>query len=152
MQFPDLPTHASDPSITFHFEDVQFDLPDEQALTQWLTAVAQNEGQALGEIAYIFCSDEHLRNINVEYLDHDYYTDIITFPYDGAAVQGDMFISAERVADNAATNGVPFRHELCRVMVHGLLHLLGYGDKTEAEIEVMRSKEDEHLSALPRFS
>ena len=150
MQFPDLPSEALEPFVSFHFEDVEFDLPDEQALTKWLTLVAEAEGQQLGEITYIFCSDEHLRGINVEYLDHDYYTDIITFPYDGEAIQGDMFISSERVTDNAAANGVSFRHELCRVMVHGLLHLMGYGDKTEAEAQVMRAKEDFYLNLLMR--
>lgn len=152
MQFPDLPAPAPVSSISFHFEDVEFDLPDEQILTDWLIAVAQAEGQILGEITYIFCSDEHLRGINVQYLDHDYYTDIITFPYEGAEIQGDMFISSERVADNAEVNSVPFHHELCRVMVHGLLHLLGYGDKTEAEAQTMRSKEDDYLALLPPVS
>lgn len=150
MQFPDLPSEALEPFVSFHFEDVQFDLPDEQTVTKWLTNVANHEGQHLGEITYIFCSDEHLRGINVEYLDHDYYTDIITFPYNGEAIQGDMFISSERVTDNAAANGVSFRHELCRVMVHGLLHLMGYGDKTEAEAQVMRAKEDFYLNLLMR--
>lgn len=150
MQFPSLPGEVPEPSISFHFEDVEFDLPDEQVLTKWLIEVAEAEGQQLGEITYIFCSDEHLRGINVEYLDHDYYTDIITFSYDGEAVQGDMFISSERVADNATTNGVSFRHELCRVMVHGLLHLVGYGDKTEAEAKVMREKEDLYLNLVMR--
>ena len=148
MQFPSLPGQAPEPSVSFHFEDVEFELPDEQALTQWLSAVAEAEGKPLGEISYIFCSDEHLRGINVEYLDHDYYTDIITFPYEGEAIQGDMFISSERVADNAEANGASFRHELCRVMVHGLLHLAGYGDKTEAEAQVMREKEDFYLSRM----
>ena len=148
MQFPALPGETPDTSISFHFEDVRFDLPDEQALTDWLTAVAESEGHQLGEITYIFCSDEHLRGINVEYLDHDYYTDIITFPYDGEAIQGDMFVSSERVAENAEANGVSFRHELRRVMVHGLLHLAGYGDKTEAEAQVMRGKEDFYLSRM----
>lgn len=150
MQFPSLPGETPEDSISFHFEDVEFDLPDEQVLTKWLTEVANAEGQQLGEITYIFCSDEHLRGINVEYLDHDYYTDIITFPYDGEVIQGDMFISSERVADNAGANGVSFRHELCRVMVHGLLHLMGYGDKTEAEAQVMRAKEDFYLNLVVR--
>lgn len=150
MQFPDLPSEALEPSISFHFEDVEFDLPDEQALTKWLILVSEAEGKPLGEISYIFCSDEHLRGINVEYLDHDYYTDIITFPYEGETIQGDMFISSERVTDNAATNGVAFRQELCRVMVHGLLHLAGYGDKTEAEAKVMREKEDFYLNLVMR--
>ncbi len=151
MNFPSLPVEALDPSVSFHFEDVAFELPDEDHLANWLMAVARAEGKPFGEVNYIFCSDEYLRGINVEYLHHDYYTDIITFPYDDAAIQGDMFISSERVADNAQTNGVSFQHELYRVMVHGVLHLAGYGDKTEAEEQVMRARENTCLDQLKDY-
>jgi probable rRNA maturation factor len=148
MRFPDRPLDDESPEspVFFHFEDVEFELPDEQGLTAWLNSVAEAEGKTLLELNYIFCSDERLREINVEFLDHDYYTDIITFPYaEGSALHSDLFISSERVADNARAAGVAFEHELRRVMVHGLLHLAGYGDKTAEEQSVMRGKEDFYL-------
>jgi probable rRNA maturation factor len=149
MQFPDLPTDTPDTPISFHFEDVAFDLPDQTVLTDWLLAVTAVENKPFVEVNYIFCSDEHLRDINVEYLDHDYYTDVITFPYADDAVHGDVFISSERVADNAQTQGVSFAHELCRVMAHGVLHLAGYSDKEPEKEAVMRQKEDFYLQKLP---
>ncbi len=150
MRFPDLPFHDTpDVLVSFHFEDVAFDLPDQQALTDWLVDVAAREGKDFYEVNYIFCSDEHLRGINVEYLDHDYYTDVITFPLSEDSVHGDIFISSERVDDNARTEGVPFLYELCRVMLHGVLHLAGYGDKTPEEEALMRRKEEEYLHHLP---
>lgn len=149
MRFPDLPTDAPDAPISFHFEDVAFDLPDPAALSDWFLAVAAAENQPFVEVNYIFCSDEHLRDINVEYLDHDYYTDVITFPYADDAVHGDVFISSERVADNARAQGVSFLHELCRVMVHGVLHLAGYSDKEPENEAIMRQKEDFYLQKLP---
>ena len=94
---------------------------------------------------YVFCTDEKLREMNVEYLDHDYYTDVITFPYSDNAVHGDVFISYDRVADNAQRLEVPFEQELCRVLVHGVLHLCGYLDKTETDEKRMREKEDFYL-------
>ncbi|HND90057.1 MAG TPA: rRNA maturation RNase YbeY [Saprospiraceae bacterium] len=147
MQFPLLPLDSDKPCLTFHAEDVDFEVPQESALAAWLLRVAEAEGHALGEISYIFCSDEHLRHINVQYLQHDYYTDIITFPYEAdGRIAGDMFISTERVADNAQSNGADAEHEMRRVMVHGLLHLMGYGDKTSSEMAQMRSKEDFYLA------
>lgn len=149
MQFPHLPPDADDePCLTFHAEDVDYGIANEPQIITWLLRVAEAEGHTLGEISYIFCSDEHLRHINVQYLNHDYYTDIITFPYEETEgrISGDMFISTERVADNAHTNGVSSTHEMRRVMVHGLLHLLGYGDKTPLEAAQMRTKEDFYLS------
>ena len=147
MDFPDFPLEDEHPEneIIFHFEDVSFDIPDEEKLKDWLCSVAQKEGKPFFEVNYIFCSDEYLRKINVEYLNHDYYTDIITFPYDNQAVHGDMFISSERVAENAQTNNVSFYEELYRVMVHGVLHMIGYGDKTPGEEKVMREKENFYL-------
>lgn len=150
MDFPDFPLDDDNPErvILFHFEDVSFDIPQEDKLKDWLYSVAEKEGKPFFEVNYIFCSDEYLRKINIEYLDHDYYTDIITFPYDAQAVHGDMFISSERVAENAQTNSVSFYQELYRVMVHGVLHMIGYGDKTLEEEQTMREKENIYLALL----
>lgn len=148
MQFPEFSDEAPESPVSFHFEDVEFELPDEQRLSDWLMGVAESEGKAFVEVTYVFCSDEHLRKMNVEFLDHDYYTDVITFPYTEGAVHGDVFISSERVADNAQTLGVSFEHELCRVLVHGVLHLAGYLDKTAEAEKVMREKEDFYLKRI----
>jgi len=148
MQFPELPDESPESPVSFHLEDVELELPDEQMLSDWLVGVAQSEDVEFVEVNYIFCSDEHLRQMNVEFLDHDYYTDVITFPYADDVVHGDVFISVDRVADNAKTLGVSFEHELCRVLVHGVLHLAGYSDKSEAEAQVMREKEDYYLGLI----
>jgi len=148
MHFPDLPADEPEIPVSFHFEDVEFELPDEQMLTDWLLGVAESEGKAFVEVTYIFCSDERLREMNVEFLDHDYYTDVITFPYSEDAVHGDVFISSERVAENAQSLGIAFQHELCRVLVHGVLHLAGYLDKTEEAERVMRAREDFYLQKI----
>ena len=151
MNFPELPDEFSEASILFEFEDVVFELPDELKLTAWLTSIAEQEDKPMRELNFIFCSDEHLRGINVEYLDHDYFTDVITFPYSDDAVHGDIFISADRVRDNAATQGVSFEHELLRVMAHGVLHLAGYEDKTPEKKAIMSAREDFYLQQLPVF-
>lgn len=148
MHFPDLPDDEPETLISFNFDDVEFELPDETKLTEWLLGVAESEDQEFVEVSYIFCSDERLREMNVEYLDHDYYTDVITFPYAEDAIHGDVFISSERVADNAQTMGVPFEHELCRVLVHGVLHLAGYLDKTPEAEQIMREREDFYLQRI----
>ena len=148
MNFPDLPTDEPEIPVSFNFEDVEFELPDEQMLTDWLMGVAESEGKSFVEVSYIFCSDERLREMNVEFLDHDYYTDVITFPYSEDAVHGDIFISSDRVADNAQSLEVTFEHELCRVLVHGVLHLAGYLDKTTEAEKVMREREDFYLAKL----
>jgi rRNA maturation RNase YbeY len=149
MQFPDLPGEAPESPVSFNFEDVTFDIPDESALSGWLMRIAEVEGKAFVEVNFVFCSDEHLRGINVEYLDHDYYTDVITFPYSEDAVHGDVFISSDRVRDNAATVGVTFEAELCRVMAHGVLHLAGYDDKTPEKKAEMTAREDFFLRTCP---
>jgi probable rRNA maturation factor len=146
MQFPELPLDDEPETfVSFYFEDVSFDLPDQKALVEWLLAIGAEENKPVHELTYIFASDEYLRQINIEHLQHDYYTDIITFPYSPNAIHGDIFISSDRVADNAQTHGVSFLNEVCRVMAHGLLHLAGYGDKTPEEIRTMRAKEDYYL-------
>ncbi|MGL2988507.1 rRNA maturation RNase YbeY [Flavobacterium sp. RSSA_27] len=131
--------------IDFNFE-TDFILDNESAYSKWLSRVIVSENKKEGEITYIFCDDEYLHNINVEYLDHDTLTDIISFDYSlGNELNGDIFISIERVRDNALDFNVPFGEELKRVMVHGILHYCGYKDKSEEDELVMRQKEDEKI-------
>ena len=145
MNFPALPDESPESPISFNFEDVELDLPEEHKLEAWLMSIAAQEAKPLIELNFIFCSDEHLRGINVEYLHHDYYTDVITFPYAEDAVHGDIFISTDRIRDNAATQGVSFENELMRVMAHGVLHLAGYEDKSPKKKAIMSSREDFYL-------
>ncbi len=135
--------------ISFHSEDVPFELSEPDSIASWLQESAANEQKSVWEINYIFCSDEHLLEINQEYLQHDYYTDVITFDYsENNRLQGDIFISIDRVQENADEFKVTFMQELCRVMVHGLLHLSGYGDKTPEQEAQMREKENFYLQKL----
>ncbi len=130
-------------NIDFNFEDVNFVLPDEQSLKGWIDYTVKNEHCFTGNLSYIFCSDEYLWNMNKQYLGHDYYTDIITFDYvEDKYVSGDMFISYDRVYDNAEKFGVSRETELLRVMIHGVLHLVGYDDLTdEQEAEIHRMED-----------
>lgn len=134
--------------IRFFNEDVPYKLPKKQITRQWLKQQAEREGFAVGELNYIFCSDEHVLQVNRDYLQHDYYTDIITFDQseEEDKIEGDIFISVERVSDNATQLGVSSEQEMRRVLAHGLLHLCGYGDKTDDEAAQMRVKEDEWLT------
>jgi probable rRNA maturation factor len=133
--------------IHFHYEEVDFKVPKTTQAKSWLKKVASSEGQSIKEINYIFCSDPYLLEINREHLDHDYLTDIITF--DNSEIEGkieaDIFISIDRVKDNAEKFEVSFETEMKRVMVHGLLHLLGYKDKSKNDKKTMRAKEDQYL-------
>lgn len=132
--------------INFNYE-TDFNLDNEEAIETWLGNVITSENKIEGEINYIFCDDEYLHKINVEYLDHDTLTDIISFDYSmGNELHGDIFVSVERVKDNAADFNVSFEEELKRVLVHGILHYCGYKDKGEAEELLMRSKEDEKIT------
>ncbi|QBN19265.1 rRNA maturation RNase YbeY [Flavobacterium nackdongense] len=132
--------------IEFNYE-TEFALDNEAAISNWISDVIVSEDKKLGEINYIFCDDEYLLQINKEHLQHDYYTDIISFDYTiGNEISGDMFISIERVKDNAVDFNVSFEDELRRVMVHGVLHYCGYKDKSESDVVLMRSKEDEKLA------
>jgi rRNA maturation RNase YbeY len=132
--------------INFNYE-TDFILDSEQNIASWLSAVIISEKKKEGEISYIFCDDEYLHKINVEYLNHDTLTDVISFDYTmGNEISGDVFISVERVKDNAADFKVSFKEELKRVLVHGILHYCGYKDKGEAEELLMRSKEDEKIA------
>lgn len=124
----------------------EFQLDKEDQVLNWLNSVAEMENHQVGELGYVFCSDEYLLDINIQYLDHDTYTDIVTFDYkEGTVLNGEMYISTERVADNAEQFSVSFDSELRRVMVHGLLHMCGFGDKTDEDAKLMRAKEDEYL-------
>ncbi|RTY88301.1 rRNA maturation RNase YbeY [Flavobacterium sp. RSP15] len=132
--------------INFNYE-TDFNLDNEEATVAWLGNVITSENKKEGEINYIFCDDEYLHKINVEYLDHDTFTDIISFDYSmGNELHGDIFVSVERVKDNAADFNVSFEQELKRVLVHGILHYCGYKDKGESEELLMRSKEDEKIA------
>lgn len=132
--------------IDFNYEN-EYNLDNEEAVGNWLSAVILSEGKKEGEINYIFCDDEYLHKINLEYLNHDTLTDVISFDYTmGNEISGDIFISVERVQDNATDFNVPFDEELRRVMVHGVLHYCGYKDKGDEDELLMRSKENEKLA------
>lgn len=132
--------------ISFHYE-IDFKLPSERAFKSWLTQVVLSEEKTIGDINYIFCDDEYLHKINVDYLNHDTLTDIISFDYTiGNILHGDIFISIERVKENAAEFNVSFEEELKRVMAHGVLHYCGFKDKTVKDQKTMRSKENEKIA------
>lgn len=139
-------------AINFFYEDTAFELSHKEIISDWISHTITSENHELSEINYIFCSDEYLHQINVDYLQHDYYTDIITFDNseEEGIVESDIFVSIERVEDNAQDQGIPFEQELRRVIIHGVLHLVGFNDKTEAEQKLMREKENAYLS-LPQF-
>lgn len=139
-------------SIWFFNEDKNFSLSQPGHFTQWLHEVAENEGFVIREVNYIFSSDPYVHQINLQYLNHDFFTDIITFDYvKEHYLSGDIFISIDRVEENAQTYQTSFQQELSRVMVHGLLHLCGYPDATNDEKELMREKEDHYLRKLELF-
>ena len=135
--------------INFHSEGVDFHLVNEKKRIKWIKDSIKNEAKKVGEISYIFCSDEYLHKMNLEYLNHDTYTDIITFDYtEENIVSGDIFISIDRVKENAIKFKTLFEKELSRVIIHGALHLMGYKDKSAQEKKQMRSKEDFYLTLL----
>ena len=138
-----------DKTINFHSESIDFVPTDQDELRAWLNTVIVEEQNTLENINYIFCNDEYLHQINLKYLQHDNFTDIITFPYNTQPIEGDIFISIERVRENAQKYQVAFEKELHRVMVHGVLHLLGYLDKSKEEKEQMTQKEDDYLNLFP---
>jgi rRNA maturation RNase YbeY len=134
--------------ISFNYE-TSFDLTSEELISNWITETIFTEGYKIEEINYVFCDDDYLHKLNVEFLDHDTLTDIISFDYSmGKIIQGDIFISIERVADNAKDFGVDFTEELHRVIIHGILHYCGYKDKTDEDASIMRSKENHYLELL----
>jgi len=135
--------------LDIHYEDFDDLLLNEIDLTNWISKVCSSENHEFGDISLIFCSDYYLLDMNRTHLDHDYYTDIITFDYtENQLVSGDLFISVDRVRDNASDFNVSFEHELHRVIIHGVLHLCGYKDKSNDEEKLMRTKENNALSMI----
>lgn len=136
--------------VSYFTEDLVFPFKEKRLTSRWLKFVAERENKRLGDISVIFCSDNYILDVNIKYLGHDYFTDIITFDYcEGNRLSGDLFISVDSVRENAAFYGTDFADELNRVIVHGVLHLIGYDDHTEADIAVMRAKENYYLSQRP---
>ena len=134
--------------ISFNYE-TDFKLDNETVISEWISNTISNENCKEGEINYIFCDDEYLHKLNVEFLEHDTLTDIISFDYSiGKELHGDIYISIERVADNAKDFDVDISEELKRVMIHGVLHYCGFKDKTEDDAKLMREKENHYLDAL----
>ena len=132
--------------ISFNYE-CDFNIVNEDEFFVWIENVINSENKSLGEISYIFCDDEYLLEINKQYLNHDYYTDIISFDYtENEVVSGDIFISIDRVKENALDYGVSFDNELKRVVIHGVLHFCGYKDKSQDEERMMRLKEEEKIN------
>ena len=133
--------------FSFHSEDISFVLNKKPAIISWLSYSIKNENKIPGEISYIFCSDQYLHELNVKHLNHNTLTDIITFDYcEKNRVNGDLFISIDRVKDNAKSFNSSIENELHRVMIHGILHLCGYKDKTAEDQNVMSAKEDFYLN------
>ncbi len=133
-------------TIFFHTENISFELEHLPEITDWIKDSIKIENKLLKNINYIFCSDEYLYNINMEYLQHNTYTDIITFPYSYEPIESDIFISIDRIKDNAKELNVSFLDELHRVIIHGALHLIGFDDKSEAAQVLMTQKENEYLA------
>ncbi len=133
-------------SIRFASQDIDFELLEAEKVKNWISQVIQLRGKRVGNISYLFCDDEYLLGVNQQYLNHDTYTDIITFDYVAAdLISGDIMISIDRVRENASQFEVPFELELRRVIIHGVLHLLGQGDKSDDEATEMRRQEEESL-------
>lgn len=140
--------------INFHTEKVNVPGHDPEFLRLWISDIANNCGKEVGDISYIFCSDEYILAINKQYLNHDYYTDIITFNYnEGNRISGDIYISIDTVNSNAVEfSDGNFKEELSRVIIHGVLHLCGFNDKTVEEQKIMTSKENWALKEMERFT
>ena len=139
--------------VRFFTEDVKFDFKQRMLTRNWLKLVAGSEIRKIGDINIIFCSDNYILDVNMKYLQHDYFTDIITFDYcEGDRLSGDLFISIDTVKDNAQYYGTEFSDELNRVIVHGVLHLVGYDDHTEPDQVQMREKENYYLKLREKVS
>ena len=136
--------------LKFFSEEISFKLPQSLKTSKWIKTISLSEGYKIGELNYIFCSDEYLLGINKQYLDHDYYTDIITFDNseEEGKLEGDIYVSIDRVKENASGMGVEFEVELRRVLIHGLLHLIGFDDVDDELKKQMRAKEDACLLAF----
>ena len=132
--------------IRYFCEDIMFTYKNKLANNRWLKRVAGSEIRKIGDINVIFCSDNYILDVNMKYLQHDYFTDIITFDYcEGKVLSGDLFISVDSVRENSIEFGTDFEEELHRVIVHGVLHLIGYDDHTEEDKKLMRQKENYYL-------
>lgn len=151
MDFPNF-NELAEGQIQYHTEAIDFDLPNSTKITDWILSTIETEKNKLSSLNFIFCDDSYLHKINVDYLDHDTLTDVITFPYTeaGTPIQGDIYISLDRIKENATKFDVTFSKELARVMIHGVLHLCGYGDKSSIEEKIMREKENFYLKKLNR--
>ena len=137
-------------AVTYQTEGVKMPDIKKRETTEWIKAVAVSYGKRLGEIAYIFCSDEKILEVNRQYLQHDYYTDIITFDYtSGDKISGDLFISLDTVKTNSEAFNTPYNEELHRTIIHGILHLCGINDKGPGEREIMEANENKALAILP---
>ena len=140
--------------INFFSENITYKLKDKRKIQKWIKLVIEGEKKKAGDINYIFCDDAFLVEMNIKYLNHDTLTDIITFNYNEESensINGDIYISIDRVKENSVEYNVPFNTELDRVIIHGVLHLLGFKDKTKADKKTMREKEDNSLSLLHNF-
>jgi probable rRNA maturation factor len=152
IQFPNIEDLADDESMAdeagvhYHYEDIPFAIDEGEKVATWIKASIEAENKEMFGVSYIFCSDEYLHKINIEYLQHDDYTDVITFPYNENPITGDVFISVERLTENALLQKVSFKDELHRVMIHGALHLCGYSDKTPELRAAMTEKENFYLA------
>jgi rRNA maturation RNase YbeY len=136
-------------SINFFNEDVDLPKIKKRNTVAWIKQVIDEHCKKVGDVSFIFCSDTYLLDVNKQYLDHDYFTDVITFDYvEGDVVSGDIFISVDRVEENAKSFSTSFSNELNRVIIHGILHLLGYNDKTDTDKLIMTGKEDLYLNLL----
>jgi rRNA maturation RNase YbeY len=137
-------------AVSFHNADVKFTLPEKPKFKTYLTDNCKRESGKSLSLSVIFCSDEHLLGINRQFLQHDYYTDIITFPLQetGKKIEAELYISIDRVADNATKQKSTFEQEMQRVIFHGVLHLIGYKDKSKKDIQLMRAKEDEWIAGF----
>lgn len=132
--------------IDFNYQ-TDFKLQSENEISQWISSIIENENLEAGDILYIFCDDEFLHKLNMDYLNHDTFTDILSFDYSfGNQISGEIYISIERVKDNAITFATDFLDELHRVMIHGIFHFCGYKDSSKPDKEIMRKKEDMALS------
>ncbi len=137
-------------TISFHAEDIELPAIKKEAVSKWIKAVTETYGKKTGDITYIFCSDEKILEVNRQYLQHDYYTDIITFDYtSGNKISGDLFISLDTVKTNSEKFETPYNEELHRTIIHGILHLCGINDKGPGEREIMEENENKALAILP---
>ena len=145
-EWPD--TGEEEFGIFFTVHEVAFELRDPEIFEQWISDCIETEGRSLSRLDFVFCTDPFLLEINRTHLDHDYFTDIITFPLNDDPLIAEIYISIDRVKENASTLGIPFEEELKRVIIHGVLHLCGYDDHEEDDIRIIREKEEEWIRKL----